>query len=51
MSSILHNNITLTKFPYFGSNINRGIPLCRHYQPEVTSLSRDVNKQTWRRGQ
>jgi len=26
MSSIRHNSITLTKFKYFGSNINRGHP-------------------------
>ena len=26
MSSIRHNNITLTKFTYFGSNINTGHP-------------------------
>jgi len=50
MSSNRHSNITLTKFTYFGSNINRGHPSLSA-SPTGSYVTFTWCKQTWRRCQ
>jgi len=50
MLSIRHNNITLNKFTYFGSNINSGHPSLPA-SPTGSDVTFTWCKQTWWRAQ